>query len=85
MTAPLVISWRGQQVRVRHDDAHLGPYSPAGAVIRNAIELATDARGLQLALDGTVGDRYRGKTAVRPGNSAPKAKISGRILWKPLV
>ncbi len=42
----------------RHDDEHLGPYSPAGAVIRNAVELATDLRGLELVLNSTVGDRY---------------------------
>jgi hypothetical protein len=56
---PLVISWRGHQLRVRHDDPHLGPYSSLGATIRSAVELATDAEGLRLVLVTTVGDRYR--------------------------
>jgi len=65
-TEALVVSWRGQQIRVRHDDERLGPYSPAGAVIRNAMHLATDVRGIQLALDATVGDRYSVRVAERP-------------------
>ena len=56
---PLVISWQGRQVRVRHDDPHLGPYTPRGAVIRSAMELASDVEGLRLVLLTTVGDRYR--------------------------
>lgn len=61
----LVVSWRGQRVRVRHDDERLGTYSPMGAVIRNAIELATDVRGLELVLAATVADRYRIQVARR--------------------
>jgi hypothetical protein len=56
---PLVISWRGRQLRVRHDDPHLGPYSSLGATIRSAVELASDVAGLRLVLATTVGDRYR--------------------------
>jgi len=56
---PLIVSWQGREVRVRHDDPHLGPYTPRGAVIRSAIELASDVEGLRLALLTTVGDRYR--------------------------
>jgi hypothetical protein len=60
---PLVIAWRGRQLRVRHDDPHLSPYSPRGATIRSAIELASDVKGLRLALMTTVGDRYRVKVS----------------------
>jgi hypothetical protein len=35
------------------------PYSPKGAMIRSAIELATDVEGLRLVLMTTVGDRYQ--------------------------
>jgi hypothetical protein len=44
---------------VRHDDLHLGPYTPRGAVIRTAVELASDLEGLGLVLASTLGDRYR--------------------------
>ena len=56
---PLVISWQGRQVRVRHDDPRVGPYTPRGAVIRCAMELASDVDGLQLVLMTALGDRYR--------------------------
>jgi hypothetical protein len=65
-TEALVVSWRGQSVRVRHDDPRLGEYTPGGAVIRNAMHLASDVRGLQLALDACVGDCYSVKVAERP-------------------
>lgn len=55
---PLVIAWRGRQVRVRHDDPHLGPYTPRGAVVRSAVELASDVDGLRLFLATALGDRY---------------------------
>jgi hypothetical protein len=56
---PLIVSSRGRQhLRVRHDDPHLGPYTPRGAVIRSAMALATDVEGLRLYLVTTVGDRY---------------------------
>ena len=44
---------------MRHDDSHLGPYTPRGAVIRSAVELASDVDGLRLVLASTLGDRYR--------------------------
>ena len=56
---PLIVSWQGRQVRVRHDDPHLGPHTPRGAVIRSAIELASDVDGLRSILASTLGDRYR--------------------------
>jgi hypothetical protein len=62
----LVVSWHGQSIRVRHDDPRLGEYTPGGAVIRNAVHIASDVRGLELALNATVGDRY----AVRVVESA---------------
>ena len=60
---PLYVAWQGREVRVRHDDPHLGPYTPHGAVIRSAMELASDGEGLQLVLASTVGDRYRVKVS----------------------
>jgi len=60
---PLVICWQGRQVRIHHDDPHVGPYTPRGAVIRLAVELASDVEGLRLALASTVGDRYRVKVS----------------------
>lgn len=56
---PLVIPWQGRQLRVRHDDPRLGPYTPRGAVIRSAIELASDVEGLRLVLGTALGERYR--------------------------
>ena len=55
---PLVVPWQGRSVRVCHDDPRLGPYTPRGAVIRSAIELASDVEGLRLVLRTTLGDRY---------------------------
>ena len=57
---PLIVSWQG---RVRHDDPDLGPYTPRGAVIRSAMELASDVEGLRLVLASTVGDRYAVRVA----------------------
>jgi hypothetical protein len=56
---PLIVSWQGRQIRIRHDDPHLGPYTPRGAVIRAAVELASDVEGLRLVLSSALGDRYR--------------------------
>ncbi len=56
---PLVIPWCGRQLRVRHDDPGLGPYTQAGQVIRAAVELASDVEGLRLVLASTLGDRYQ--------------------------
>ena len=60
---PLIVSWRGRQVRIRHDDPRLGPYTPDGAVVRSAIELASDVDGLRLALSTALGGRYRVRVA----------------------
>jgi hypothetical protein len=59
VSEPLVVAWRGRQLRVRHDDPHLSPYSPRGATIRSAVELASDLEGLRLVLVSALGDRYR--------------------------
>ena len=72
---PLVLNWRGQQIRVRHDDPRLGVYTPGGAVIRNAICLASDVRGLELALNATVGDRY----TVRVGSDRKGSRVAQRL------
>ena len=65
MTAPdpLVIPWQGHQLRVRHDDPRLGPYTQQGAVIRSAVELASDVEGLRLVLGTALGERYRVQVA----------------------
>jgi len=54
---PLVIAWRGRQLRVRHDELRIGRYSSVGQRIRAAVELATDVEGLRLVLASTVGVR----------------------------
>jgi len=56
---PLVISWQGRQLRVRHDDPRLRPYSPQASRLRSAVELASDIEGLRLVLVSVLGDRYR--------------------------
>jgi len=56
---PLVIPWQGCQLRVRHDDQRITPYSSQAARIRSAVELASDVEGLRLVLASTMGDRYR--------------------------
>ena len=61
---PLVIAWQGRQLRVRHLDPHLGPYTPRGTVIRSAVELANDVDGLRLVLASALGDRYRVRVAA---------------------
>jgi hypothetical protein len=55
---PLLVEWQGRRLRIRHDDPHLGPYTPRGAVIRAAVELASDPEGLRLVLGSALGDRY---------------------------
>jgi hypothetical protein len=55
----MVISWQGRQLRIRHDDPRLSPYSPRGATIRSAVELASDVEGLRLVLLTALGGRYR--------------------------
>jgi hypothetical protein len=56
---PLVVPWRGRQLRVRHDDPQLGPYSQRGAQLRAAVELATTVEGLRCVLASCLGDRYQ--------------------------
>jgi hypothetical protein len=41
----------------------LGLYTPRGATLRAAIELASDVEGLRLVLASTVGDRYQVRVA----------------------
>jgi hypothetical protein len=48
---------------VRHDDPHLSPYTPRGAVIRAAVELGSDLEGLRLVLVSALGHRYRVKVS----------------------
>jgi hypothetical protein len=60
---PLLVEWQGRRLRIRHDDPHLGPYTPRGAVIRAAVELASDLEGLRLVLGSALGDRYRVKVS----------------------
>ena len=54
---PLIIPWQGRQLRVRHDDPGLGPYTQQGAGIRSAVELASDVEGLRLVLVSALGER----------------------------
>ena len=56
---PIVIGWQGRQVRVRHDDPRLTPYSPGVTRLRSAFNLASDVDGLRLYLTTAIGDRYR--------------------------
>jgi hypothetical protein len=60
---PLVVLWQGRQLRVRHDDARMTPYSPQASRIRSAIELASDVDGLELVLVSVLGERYRVRVA----------------------
>jgi hypothetical protein len=60
---PLEVSWEGRRLRIRHDDPHLGPCTPRGAVIRAAVELASDLEGLRLVLMTALGDRYLAKVS----------------------
>ena len=56
---PLFITVAGQQLRVRHDDPDLTPYTPGVARIRAAAEIASDLDGLRLLLETSIGDRYQ--------------------------
>ena len=56
--APLIVPWRGREVRVRHDDPRLGPRSQRAAVIMSAMQLAGSVDGLHRALEVTVGTWY---------------------------
>ena len=59
----LIVTWQGREVRARHDYPHLGPYTPRGAVIRAAMELASDVEALRLYLMTALGDRYQVRVA----------------------
>jgi len=56
---PLHIPWRGRQLRIRHDDPRLGPYTDVGKQLTAAVQLATDVEGLRRVLATTIADRYR--------------------------
>ena len=60
---PLTVTGRGRSLRVRHDDPRMTLYSPRGATIRAAVELAGDVEGLRLVLDSAIGDRDRVRVA----------------------
>ncbi len=68
---PLVISWRGRQLRIRHDDPALKPYSPMAARLRSAVELASDVEGLWLVAATTLGDHDRRMVWVAPSVGLP--------------
>jgi hypothetical protein len=55
---PLIVPWRGRQVRIRHDDPRLTPHSPRAAIIISAAQLAATADGLRRILQATVGEWY---------------------------
>ena len=63
---PLTIPWHGGNVRVRHDDPRLKPYSPKASVLLAAATLATTPDGLQRVLEATLGEWYR--VQVRAGD-----------------
>ena len=60
---PLIVSWQGRDLRVRHDDPQLGTYTPRGAVLRSAVGLASDVEGLRLYLMTALGDHYQVRVA----------------------
>ena len=64
MSEPIVIPWTlGRDIRVRHDDPHLGIYAGSGRQIHAAIHLASDVDGLRRALETATGREYRVKVA----------------------
>ena len=56
---PVYVPFRGREVRVRHDDPRLKPYTPMATVLRSATSIASDVEGLRLVLASTVGERYQ--------------------------
>ena len=56
---PIVVSWRGRQLRARHDDPHVSMYSGSGQQVRSAVLLASDVEGLRLALTTALERQYR--------------------------
>jgi hypothetical protein len=55
---PVCVPFRGREVRVRHDDPHLKPYTPMATVLRSATSIASDVEGQRLVLASTVGATY---------------------------
>jgi hypothetical protein len=55
---PVYVPFRRREVRVRHDDPRLKPYTPMAAVLRSATSIASDVEGLRLVLASTVGELY---------------------------
>ena len=51
---PVFVPFRGREVRVRHDNPTLKPYTPMAAVLRSAASIASDVEGLRLVLFTTV-------------------------------
>jgi hypothetical protein len=51
---PLIVSWQGRQVRVRHDDPLLGPYTPRGAVSGAGLDLHASVDGEVIERTGHV-------------------------------
>jgi hypothetical protein len=51
------------KVPIRHDEPHIGLYTPTGARIRSAIELASDVDSMRLVLASATGDRYSVRVA----------------------
>ena len=47
---PLFLRWRGTDVRIRHDDPRLTPYSPVIATLRSAMTITTDVATLRLVM-----------------------------------
>ncbi len=80
---PLIIPWRGHQVRIRHDDPRLEPYTPRAAVISSAMVLASDEAGLRLAIEASVGQWYWVDVGAREGsvvvNLRQRSHADGRV------
>jgi hypothetical protein len=55
---PIFVPFRGREVRVRHDDPTLKPYTPMAAILRAATSISSDVEGLRLVLESTIGLRY---------------------------
>jgi hypothetical protein len=47
---PLYLRWRGRDVRIRHDDPRLGPYSPVIATLRSAMTITTEVATVRLVI-----------------------------------
>ena len=56
---PVHVPFRGREIRVRHDDPSLRPYTPMAVVLRSAASIASSVDGLRRALVSSVGERYR--------------------------